>query len=525
MKDQNLFTIVVADDEAELREAVCQMIDWEKIGYRLVGSAGNGLDALQLVEQLQPDLLLTDIRMPFISGTELAKQVRELRPLTQIAFLSGYDDFEYAQQAIAYNVISYMLKPISMAELTQELTEIHKKIALQYKAFLAPNGEQRDWRDFLVPLLLDSNAAEQRQDESVLTTAAARCGLISSAQQPVRMAVLATEIYDNGVNCTTEELTRSVDMILEKYYKPCSFYSGGRILTLLLGEDSGGVTIVLDELVQAVCRVMRMRCRVGVSRQFRTFSRCRSACREAIDALQVTGSSGSGVYHVSDIPATTGGASLGEQILRLEAVLRSGTHAEVEKALNALFRQAGGDADLAALQAVASVFRMMYAAGSGEKIAALSRSCRANSLVQSDLSPEALRRSAAELCVAARDLVADQRKEGVSLMCQQALEQINCNYMDELLSLGSVSENLHVSPNYLSANMKKYAGDTFINLLIKKRMEVAGDLLATTNMKILEVAQRCGYSDQHYFSYCFKKFHGVSPIALRRQNQGAKEQS
>lgn len=88
--------------------------------------------------------------------------------------------------------------------------------------------------------------------------------------------------------------------------------------------------------------------------------------------------------------------------------------------------------------------------------------------------------------------------------------------MDELLSLGSVSERLHVSPNYLSANMKKYAGDTFINLLIKKRMEVAGDLLKTTNLKIHEVAKRCGYSDQHYFSYCFKKYYGVSPMALRR---------
>ena len=94
------YTVVVADDEQELREAVCSMIRWEEIGFRLVGSAGNGLDALQLVEQLQPDLLLTDIQMPFITGTELAKSVRELQPLISIAFLSGYDDFEYAQRAI-----------------------------------------------------------------------------------------------------------------------------------------------------------------------------------------------------------------------------------------------------------------------------------------------------------------------------------------------------------------------------------------------------------------------------------------
>ena len=108
------YTVVVADDEQELREAVCSMIRWEEIGFRLVGSAGNGLDALQLVEQLQPDLLLTDIQMPFITGTELAKSVRELQPLISIAFLSGYDDFEYAQRAIENRVISYLLKPITV---------------------------------------------------------------------------------------------------------------------------------------------------------------------------------------------------------------------------------------------------------------------------------------------------------------------------------------------------------------------------------------------------------------------------
>ena len=116
MEQKELLTVIVADDETELREAVCSMIPWKEIGFRLVGSAGNGLDALQLVEQLQPDLLLTDIRMPYISGVSLAQQVRELRPLTQIAFLSGYDDFAYAQKAIEYNVISYLLKPISMRE-------------------------------------------------------------------------------------------------------------------------------------------------------------------------------------------------------------------------------------------------------------------------------------------------------------------------------------------------------------------------------------------------------------------------
>jgi len=104
----------------------------------------------------------------------------------------------------------------------------------------------------------------------------------------------------------------------------------------------------------------------------------------------------------------------------------------------------------------------------------------------------------------------------VSLLCAQAMETIEKQYMEEDLSLSGVSEQLHVSPNYLSANMKKYAGDTFMNLLIKKRMEVAHALLTTSSLKIYEVARQCGYSDQHYFSFCFKKYYGVSPAQLRR---------
>lgn len=122
-----MYTVVVADDEMELREAIVRRIPWEEIGFSVVGEAENGIEALELVSKLEPDLLLTDIRMPFVSGIDLARQVREVRPATQIAFLSGYDDFTYAQQAIQYNIISYLLKPISMSELTEELIKMKEK--------------------------------------------------------------------------------------------------------------------------------------------------------------------------------------------------------------------------------------------------------------------------------------------------------------------------------------------------------------------------------------------------------------
>ena len=101
------YTVLVVDDEHDQRRALIEKVNWAAAGFEVIGEAENGVEALDIVETLEPDLILTDIRMPMISGLELAAKVREMRPATQIVILSGYDSFEYAQTAINYNIISY----------------------------------------------------------------------------------------------------------------------------------------------------------------------------------------------------------------------------------------------------------------------------------------------------------------------------------------------------------------------------------------------------------------------------------
>ena len=137
------YTVVVADDEEEIRRSLVRRVKWEEIGFEVVGEAENGADALELVEKLEPDLLLTDIKMPFLSGIELARAVREVRPMVQIAFLSGFDDFTYAQQAIQYNIVSYMLKPISAKEIEAELIKIKKAMDQRVEEFT--KEKKRSW--------------------------------------------------------------------------------------------------------------------------------------------------------------------------------------------------------------------------------------------------------------------------------------------------------------------------------------------------------------------------------------------
>ena len=244
-----MYTIVVADDEEELRRAIIRKIDWESIGFQVVGEAENGIEALELVERMEPDLLLTDIRMPFVSGIELARQVREVRPTTQIAFLSGFDEFSYAQQAIQYNIISYMLKPITMVDLTEELKKIKLKIDGIFAEFDARKHDNPDLQQFFLPLLLDDYASFEGQDrEELLQEQAVGNGFLKDRNNAFQYAVLAITVEDtNGKNRTRPELVHSVDMILQKYMKHYSFAMDGRIIS------AGGHHVDLRP-VSAYCR-------------------------------------------------------------------------------------------------------------------------------------------------------------------------------------------------------------------------------------------------------------------------------
>lgn len=411
---KNLYTVVVADDEDELREAMCSMIPWQDLGFRLAGSASNGLDALQLVEELEPDLLLTDIRMPFISGIELARQVREVRPMTHIAFLSGYDDFEYAQQAIQYNIISYMLKPLTVSGLGDELRVIRKKIDAQFAMFRQASPDPHaQWSSFLTALVLDHYAEPYTADQG--EEYARRCGFLRDTNGSPSCIVMVT-ILLNGTGSidTPPSFAASVDRLAAKYLQGASFFAPEKVVSVLLdnGPDFAEYLYILtNEIPQMAGRVLGRRCCIGVSRTV-PLNALHSAYCEAMEVLRQGDRSESGAWFTGDFaPSVKGGSRL----------------------------------------------------------------------------------------------------------CKRAMEVLEQHYMAPDLSLVALSEMLSVSPNHLSACIKKYTGETFINTLIRKRMEAAREMLSTTPLRIGEIAARCGYTDQHYFSYCFKKYCGESPNAMRRR--------
>ena len=122
-------------------------------------------------------------------------------------------------------------------------------------------------------------------------------------------------------------------------------------------------------------------------------------------------------------------------------------------------------------------------------------------------------------CKDAKAMISSSQRRDTEILCDRVVQIIDGNYSDESLSLTGVSNELGVSPNYLSALIKKHKKKNFITLLTERRMKAAHDMLLCTNMKVLEICEKCGYSDQHYFSNCFKKFYGDSPNRIRSLNR------
>ena len=412
-----LYRVLLVDDEEDIREGISRKMDWLGLGFSLVGEAANGQDALELAESLRPDVILTDIKMPFMDGLELCRILTDRLPAARFVVFSGFDAFEYAKQAIQYNIISYMLKPLTLEGLGAELRNIRQKIDAQFALFrqAVPRADEQDLRAaFLMPLVLDDYPDP---DGAAQAEALARqCGLLRDADvRPYYTVMVSILLNEDGSNCTDPSFPSSVHTLSEKYLRGSSFFASGKVISVLLGNPSDFeeyLHILADEIPQMASRVLGKRCRIGVSRPANSLSALHDAYREAMEALRQGDKTEAGAQFISDLaPAVKGG----------------------------------------------------------------------------------------------------------NLLCKRALDTLDQYYMDADLSLVSLSGMLDVSPNHLSACIKKYAGETFINILIRKRMEAARDLLSTSSLKIQEIAQRCGYTDQHYFSYCFKKYCGESPNAMRRR--------
>ena len=525
------YTVLVVDDEQEQRLALIERVDWESAGFEVVGEAENGVEALDVLESLEPDLILTDIKMPMISGLELAARVREIRPATQVVILSGYDSFEYAQTAIKYNIISYILKPISPEEMSEELIKIHSRMDERLAGMISSDKTDSEQirklqtDKFLIPLMLGSN--EEQPDEGQLLNKARELKIIGETDNPIRFCVLVTKFKNaDGISQTEKTHADFIDSVISRYMRSISLILYGRAVTLAVvtgeGELSNLLELPLLEIVQTAKRILNSTCTIGVSREFSVLSACSGAYFQAITARRYT-SDGAGEVRFINDQERDGELEIDraeKSAVRLEQLLKVGDEESLEDFINGLYESnTPENAGLLVMQIIATVYRVVSSASEKNALSELFSSNPIFARMTSHSSESVMKNELIEFCKDAKTLISNAQKRDTEILCDRVVQIIDGSYSDESLSLTGVSNELAVSPNYLSALIKKHKKKNFITLLTERRMKAAYDMLLCTNMKVVEISEKCGYSDQHYFSYCFKKFYGESPNKIRTLNR------
>ncbi len=528
------YTVLVVDDEQDQRQAIIERVRWKDAGFEVVGEAENGVEALDLIEALEPDLILTDIRMPMISGLELARRVRELRPATQIVILSGYDSFEYAREAIDYNIVSYLLKPISSDELSEALFDIRRKMDERLGQLLPskdPDVEAQLRRlrvnEFLLPLMLGSN--EVRQDNGDLLAGARKLGIVPPEIGSPRFCVLVSKFKaaDGGYVANNRHAEFIGNLFARHGVHTENLIAYRRTVTLVVDDGSGTLSNLLElpltETVQTARRMLSEHCTIGVSRGFSAFSECSSAYFQAVTARRYTSDGAGDIRFINDQEKKEDFAidQAEKTVVMLEQLLKVGTAEQLTGFIETLYRSSTPEnANLLFIQMIATVCRVVSSISDQPDALRLLSTNPLFSRITANSTEEATKQEILDFCGRAQALITQSRKRESEVLCDRVVAIIDERFSDESLSLVGVSNELAVSPNYLSALIKKVRKKNFITLLTERRMRAAHDMLLCSNMKIAEITERCGYSDQHYFSYCFKKFYGESPNRIRQASGG-----
>lgn len=240
-----LYRIMLVDDEEEVRKAMINKMDWMQLGFQVVGDAENGEDALEKIEQLKPDVVMTDIRMPYMDGLALTSRIRQKYPSMKILIFSGYDDFEYAQQAIKLNVTEYILKPVNVEELTEILNRVRKNLdeEIEQRRDVSLLRERYHnslpmLRELFLNRLVQGNVAEEE-----VRLKLEEYGVDILDARKLIAAVISVEREDRGQEQSPLPLQQEINLIpisvrglvedqLKEHFRSVSFDSAGGITVI-----------------------------------------------------------------------------------------------------------------------------------------------------------------------------------------------------------------------------------------------------------------------------------------------------
>ena len=523
--------LVVADDEERVCRLIVALGNWEELGIQVIGTAANGIQALELIRKEKTDILITDIRMPGLSGLELIEKVREISPDIKIMIISGYANFEYAQNALKQGVSDYLLKPINKDALNESLAKMVNQIEAARKTDMAFQDIQNERREELIKLrnMLLHDLKHDRAlslNESILKERY-YLNVQSGLYQVFAIKQDVGEIADK--QDTVELIWNKMEEILQREItKECYDF-----VTAVEGEYLYGLMNYPVRNNEKIRKVVRSCFNQMLARN------------DYLGKTQLSLGLGSAVKEAENITDSfvQANRSLAERLLEGSGrILEPGASSEVlyeKKLVDRFTRGLGSALQTLDVEEIKNTVNTVYKEAMetpgvhGWEILELIEQCGSIFVMRLDVPDKAeLQEEFKEKCsnctevkelfnclldfmvTRVNQMIAVREEDSVRPV--RLAKQYIHNHYQEQITLEEVSEYVGLTPAYFSVMFKKETEIGFAKYLINERIEGAKDLLRETTFSVAEVCRKVGYNDPKHFTRLFEKNVGVKPAVYRK---------
>lgn len=530
----DLYKIMLVDDEEEVRTSIIKKINWEANGFMVVGDAENGRDAIEKIEVLEPNVIMTDIKMPYMDGLALTETIKKRFPSTKVIIFSGFDDFSYAKEAIRLGVTEYILKPVNVEELTEILKKVKLKLDEEIESVRNIDLLREKYksnmpilRESFLNRLIMAGATDEEVTEKLMEYGTdignAKKWVVSVADIELENASIRGELLKEK-KLIPIYVKKFIENQLMLYCRQAVFESvkDSRIVIISALDEYNsqtGLTDVFRDICKSAKRVLGIGITIGIGKSSQSLANIMESYKSAVDAIGYKKIVGSGdIVYIHDVePVSTGVLKFEEnEETELISAIKFGPEERITEAIR-LITEKMASVKVHSRQYQAYMFSVMTCIISimQQYEVSLAGIDNCMEMVSKMASSEDFKESLSGVCYKINEILRKNRESTSKQVINEAKEYIHENYKDPELSLENMCRYLHLSPAYFSTLFKKETGQTCIAYLTDVRLGKAVELLEKTDAKTYMIAEEVGYPEQNYFSYVFKKKFGVSPTKYR----------
>ena len=534
-----MLRVFLVEDESTIRETLRDTVPWAQCGYEFAGEAGDGEMALPLIRQAKPDVLITDIRMPFMDGLDLSRLVLREFPRAKIVIISGYDDFEYARQAIDIGVERFLLKPITKNSLIGVLGELREKIEgerAQHNYLAQFHQEAQEYEQYARRRFFEQVVGGQLTVQQIYEEAA-KLDLDLRAQC-YTIALFSILPKGGGMSETySEPAARVRDALLEHFMKYPEYlllrWNLNTYVVLIKADKNkmdGYIRRCIDtvrEQYESCAPDQSWSLAIGTPTQrlsalpmcFEEVSRL-WACRYILPRQHILSTETVGFLtqqdsggNLADLDPAKVNPSIWQGVLQSAAAEEIPSF--VDEYLHSVAQALGSQPFCQFLMLSVRFAATEFAIGLGTSQEEFLSLPDCLELTGQNVTQADLKHYLTEVLFQAATLRDKASSSQYGTLLGQAVDYIDSHFTDDTLSLNQVAREINISANYLSAVFSQEMGATFTEYVTGKRMDRARELLRTTDKRSGEIAFAVGYRDPHYFSFLFKKTQGCTPRDYR----------